>query len=148
MDRDGVTGLPGMSQVRGRIEELLAAGRTLAVYLVSVEGYDRLLASDADGAHHVLRQVARRLDRLVRGSDLLAVEGPGRFVLVATDVAPAVAGALVERVEGAAALPVEFDGATVSLQVRVGLALASEGGGAGDLLHRAADDLERVRRRG
>jgi GGDEF domain-containing protein len=148
VERDGVTGLPGRTAVRDRLTRLLAAGKRPALYLIAVEGYDRLTTIDPAGARDALRQAARRLDRLVRSSDLLAVDGPDTFALVGTDVAPSVAGALMERIEGAMALPVEVDGSTVSMQVRIGLAFSLDDSDADDLVARATADLARLRGQG
>lgn len=145
MDRDGATGLPGRTAVRERLDSLLGAGKRPAVYLIAVEGYDRLVTIDPHGTAAALRKAAGRLDRLVRSTDLLASDGADTFVLVGSDVAPSVAGALMERIEGALALPVELDGSVVSLQVRIGLALAEDHSDADDLLTRAATDLARRR---
>lgn len=145
MERDGITGLPGRTAVRERLRSLLSSGRRPAVYLIGVEGYERLVDLDPDGTAAALRKAAGRLDRLVRSTDLLASDGPDTFVLVGSDVAPSAAGALMERIEGAVALPVELDGEVVSLRVAIGVALTGDDADADGLLARAADELARRR---
>lgn len=147
VDADGVNGLPGPTDVADRLDALLARGQRPAVYLVSVDGYDTLVSEDPEGARAAMREAARRLDRLVRSSDVLGAVAPGTFVLVGAGVTPDAAGALVERIEGAAALPVEVGGQPVSLKVDIGLAFAASGSSADELLGRASADLDRVRRR-
>ncbi len=116
-----------------------------ALYLVGIQGHDELRTIDASGCDGAMREVSRRLDRLVRGSDVLGYTAPGTFALAAGSVTPESAGALVERIEGAAALPVEIGDDVVSLRAVVALAFA-EGGVAGEQLMRFAErELDRQR---
>lgn len=73
----------------------------------------------------VLVEVVRRVDRLVRASDLLAQMGPGRLAL-GLPLAPSAAGALVERVEGAVSMPIQLGVDLVSLPALVGVAFAAD----------------------
>ena len=138
--------LPDREVVAARVDAMLAEGRRPAVFVVAVDGYHVLAARDGDGTRAAMDEAARRLDRLVRSSDVLGTVEPGTFVLVGSGVEPAVAGALVERIQGAVALPVDVGGEPVSLRVDIGLAFADGPTSAGDLLARADDDLQRVRR--
>lgn len=138
---------PGRAEAVARVAELLAGGRAPAVYLVEVDRFDDLHASDPDGALEAMEDIAQRLDRILRSSDLLASDGPGRFVLVGAEVVPEVAGSLLERVEGATALPVDVAGQVLSLRVAVGVGLArpdaSPPESAEALVERAEMDLRR-----
>jgi GGDEF domain-containing protein len=96
-----------------------------ALCVILVEGYPALAARDPLGASAAMHEVARRLDRLVRSGDLLGRLAPDRLV-VAVDISPAVAGALVERVRGAVAMPVEVDGDLLSLVAVIGLAIVDD----------------------
>ena len=141
-----VGGLPDRAEVTTRLDDLLADGHRPAVFLVSVDGYDDLVVRDADGAAAAVRETARRLDRLVRNSDVLGTSGPGTFILVGSGVEPSVAGSLVERIQGVAALPVDVAGEPVSLRVDIGLAFATTDCSGAALLDRAGQDLVRSRR--
>ena len=121
-----------------------SAPRYPALYLVGVQDHDELRSIDAEGCAEAMDEVSRRLDRLVRGSDVLGYTAPGTFALAAGSVTPTSAGALVERIEGAAALPLEIGGEVVSLRALVALAFA-EGGASGEqLMSDAERELERL----
>lgn len=116
-----------------------------ALCVILVEGYPALAARDPLGASAAMHEVARRLDRLVRSGDLLGRLAPDRLV-VAVDISPAVVGALVERVRGAVAMPVEVDGDLLSLVAVIGLAIVDDTPDRppidpSDLLGRAEADL-------
>ncbi len=145
MGQDGINGLPDRSEVVARLDAMLADGHRPAVYLVAVDGYDQLVDRDSEGTRAAMAEAARRLDRLIRSSDVLGTVRPGTFILVGSGVEPTVAGALVERIRGAAALPVEVDGGPVSLRVDVGLAFATPESSGDALVVLADDDLRRSR---
>lgn len=138
---------PGRAEAVARVAELLAEGRAPAVYLVVVDRFEDLRDSDPEGAEEAMGDIAQRLDRVLRSSDLLASDGPGRFVLVGAEVVPEVAGSLMERVEGATALPVEVADQVLSLRVAVGVGLSRPGASppepAEALMERAEMDLRR-----
>lgn len=146
MGNEAVDGLPDRAEVINRVDAMLADGHRPAVYLVAVDGYDDLVERDRRGTAQAMQETFRRLDRLVRNSDVLGRSGPGTFILVGSGVEPSVAGALVERIQGAAALPVEVAGEPVSLRVDIGLAFATAANSATELLNRAEADLVRSRR--
>lgn len=151
--RDPATGLPGRDHVVARLESLIDEGHLPAVFVAAVEDFPSLEQMDPDGSREAMRQVSGRLDRLVRASDVLGSVAPGVFVLVGADVAPEVAGALVERIEGAVALPVEVGGQPLSLAAGIGVSFADASSTAAaavvavDLLARAEADLDRRRQR-
>ncbi len=153
-------GLPGRAEIVDRLAELLAGGGTRpaalpqdtptrrpAVYVVAIDGYGELVAADTGGAATAVDEVARRLDRLVRHGDVLGRLAEDRFVLVASGTSPAFAGAIVERIEGAAALPVEIAGDPVSLSVSVGVAFSAAGADAAGVVAEAEAEADRLGRR-
>jgi GGDEF domain-containing protein len=128
--------LPDRTAVLGHVADLMARHRATsehgratdgrpALLVVHVEGYPALCARDPLGGEAAMRDVARRLDRLVRSGDLLGRLAPDTLV-VAVDISPAVAGALVERVRGAVALPVEVAGELISFVATIGLAIVDD----------------------
>ncbi len=123
----------------------------IAVVVIGIADPD--LAGLAPGPlDAVLVEVVRRVDRLVRSSDLLAQLGPGRLAL-GLPLAPSVAGALIERVEGAVSMPIQLGQDLVSLTATVGVAFAPveriwDDGSASALVEAALGDARlRTRRR-
>ena len=153
-------GLPGRQELYLRLDAEIDAARSdaratrpggerdpdpPAVIVVAVDDVASLEARDPVGSAAVLREVARRLDRLVRSSDLLGSLGPGEFVFATPSLSAGVAGALVERIEAAAAMPVELGGEVLSLGVTVGIAFAAPDERAASLVSRAEAELLRRR---
>jgi GGDEF domain-containing protein len=140
---DPATGLPGRDSVIDRLDELLGGGRRPAVFVVAIHGYPDLAETEQGAADAVARELAGRLSLLVRHSDLLAVLSPGIFVLVSPGVDPSDQPILLERVQGAFALPVSVAGAAVSFPVTVGVAHGVHGMHAPGVLADAESDLRR-----
>ncbi len=143
MHVDPATGLPGRDSVIDRLDELLGGGRRPAVFVVAIHGYPDLAETEQGAADAVARELAGRLSLLVRHSDLLAVLSPGIFVLVSPGVDPSDQPILLERVQGAFALPVSVAGAAVSFPVTVGVAHGVHGMHAPGVLADAESDLRR-----
>ena len=119
-----------------------------AVYVVAIDGYGELVAADTGGAATAVDEVARRLDRLVRHGDVLGRLGGGPLrARRGPGTSPAFAGAIVERIEGAAALPVEIAGDPVSLSVSVGVAFSAAGADAAGVVAEAEAEADRLGRR-
>lgn len=154
--------LPGRSVIVDRLGQMidstsaaLAVGSTWpdppdpparypALYLVGIEGHRELVTADSEGCASAMIEVSRRLDRLVRGTDLLGYIAPGTFALAASSVTPPTAGTLVERIEGAVALPLDVVGQVVSLRAFVALAFADGDQDAEQLMASAESRLERL----
>ena len=105
--------LPPRSVVVERLDEMIASqdlssSAQPAAYLVGIDDYEALSGSDQSGTEAAMQEIAARLDRLVRTADVLGLIEPGLFVLVAAAVAPASAGAVMERIRGAIALPMSW----------------------------------------
>jgi GGDEF domain-containing protein len=153
-------GLPNREAVLARLTAMLSsaahhpsesiASGDLArptVCVIAIDGYDGLVELDGSGVAAAMDEIGRRLDRLVRASDVLGRLGPDRFVLVAASLAPAVAGHLVERIGGAVAMPIELGGQPISIGVTVGVAFAERRSDAAAVLQEASDDVDRIRSR-
>ncbi|MHB1138558.1 MAG: diguanylate cyclase domain-containing protein [Microthrixaceae bacterium] len=159
-------GLPGRDILTERLDQLIttwtdAAGRRQpaargsgylpepappAIYAIGIDSYRDLSVADEALARHAMAEVTRRLDRLVRSSDVLGVLAPGRFGLAAASVAPSTAGVIMERMTGAVAMPLDLAAETVSLSVTIGVAFAFDGATAQDLVTAAEMDLDRPTR--
>jgi GGDEF domain-containing protein len=155
-------GLPDRSELCGRFDAAIERARERspqstphgrdvdarpAVCVVALDDVASLAAGDPDGPAAVAGELARRLDHLVRSADLLGQLGPGVLALATPRLAPSVAGSLVERITGAAAMPLDVGGATLSLGVIVGVAFAVPGDDAAAILVRAEEDVARRRSR-
>lgn len=158
-------GLPGRDTLTERLDQLIeawanAAGQRTpassgpaflpeptppAVYVVGVDSYDELAAVDGAACAAAMGEVTRRLDRLVRSSDVLGLLQPGRFALAAASVAPSTAGVIMERIAGAVAMPLDLGAETLSLSVSIGVAFAFDGATATHMLSAAEADLQRPR---
>jgi GGDEF domain-containing protein len=114
-----------------------------ALILVVIDRHEALVGLDPPGAEESAGLIERRLDRLVRSTDLLARLAPDTYVLAAGDVEPTAVGSLVERVRSAFALPIEIGGSSVSLSVTVAVEFVRAGEAAVDLLDRAEQGIER-----
>ncbi len=144
----GQSKLPGRDEMIGRIDALVEDGRHAAVLIVEVAGFDQLLAVDESDAGAVVREVEKRLDRLVRGRDALGFVEPARFVLGCPALAVEAAGGLAERIRGGAALPVDVAGESLSLTLDIGMAFSDGKSDGLGLLEAAEADLERSRPKG
>ena len=158
-------GLPGRDSLTERLDALIAAWTNAsgqrspstpgpafmpeptppAVYVIGVDSYEELVRVDATSCAAAMGEVTRRLDRLVRSSDVLGMLQPGRFALAAASVAPSTAGVIMERIAGAVAMPLDLGTETLSLSVSIGVAFAFDGATATHMLTAAEADLSRPR---
>ncbi len=148
---DDLTGLPNRLMFAEHLDLALARaqrhGRGVAVLYVDLDDFK--LTNDTHGhqaGDQLLRQVARRLERATRATDLVARHGGDEFlVLVAdlpTDASPgprAIAQTIAEHVEQALAAPAAIDGATIAAGGSVGIALYPDDATGRDELLRRAD---------
>lgn len=122
-----------------------------AACVIAVEGHAELDQLDPEGTEAAMEEIVGRLDGLVRTNDALGRIAPDRIVL-GVNIAPGVAGVLVDRIAGAAALPIEVAGQVLSLEVTVGIAFDSDDHGlslrrAEVLLDGAETEVDRLRSR-
>ncbi len=98
-----------------------------------------------DGRGHLtgdrlLQQVSRRVQNLLRENDIVARLGGDEFaVIVTSDVAPANAAALAQRLIDEIRRPYEIDDETITIGVSIGIAIAPVNGTRPDQLLRNAD---------
>ncbi len=140
---DALTGLPnrrGLNEALGRVLPTCTPERMVAVYLLDLDGFkainDRLGHEAGD---EVLNGAARRLEALLRSSDVVARLGGDEFVVVA-DWLPgdAEARALGQKLLDAFQNPFEAGGQSCRVGATVGYALAPlDGRDATGLLKRA-----------
>ncbi len=127
--------LPDRQELVDRLAELISqidrtpadetVGRAPALFAIEVEGYRVLARSDPAGADALCDEVVRRLDRLVRSTDVVGRVDEDRYVLLAGAVVPETAGSIVDRLRSAFAMPLEVAGSLVSIPVRTAVELWS-----------------------
>ncbi len=152
--RDPLTGLANRTLLLARTETALdrlpRSGGTVAMLFVDLDGFKDI--NDARGheaGDAVLREVASRLENVVRPADTVARFGGDEFVVLCEDLDdPKEATGIATRMLDALTVPHRLGDDTVVLAASVGAATAV-GGGATDALLRAADDaMYRAKRRG
>jgi GGDEF domain-containing protein len=143
MHMDPATGLPGRSELVERLSAMLADDVSPALFAVAIHGYAELAESHTAEADAAMREVTARLGRLVRASDVLAVLSPGVFALAGPGVGHTDTAILIERVQGAFALPVQVGPEAVSFPVTAGIAHPSVGIDGDSLVAEAEADLHR-----
>ena len=138
---DPLTGLANRALFAARAEQAVVAaerrGRSVAVVFMDIDHYK--LINDSLGhevGDEVLREVARRLSRSVRGADTVSRFGGDEFVVLCDDLpnGPSAIPA-VERIQAGLAGPVDVGGRSVPVSFSIGVAIG--GGGA----ERTAADL-------
>jgi diguanylate cyclase (GGDEF)-like protein len=148
---DALTGLPNLQLFRDRLSQSLHHARRQATGLV-------LLYLDLDGfkpvndqyghaaGDAVLREVARRVDTLLRKSDTVARIGGDEFAVILADPGGS-AEAIAEKCRAAICRPIPFDGCNLSVGVSIGIAHFPEDGTTEDELIKSADTaMYRVKR--
>ena len=144
-EHDFLTDLPNRVLFLDRLHQALAAARRhqSAVALMFVD-LDRFkLINDTHGhqvGDQVLKEVALRLGRCVRGVDTVSRQGGDEFVIILADVggvdqAAHVAGSVM----GAVAQPLHVGALSLTLTVSIGIALYPGDGEDGDTLLAHAD---------
>jgi diguanylate cyclase (GGDEF)-like protein len=149
---DPLTALPNRTLVLDRLalalERRPARGRKVAVLFLDLDRFKRindLLGHRAGDA--LLVAVAERLRRTLRTDDVVGRLGGDEFVVVAEDLDDAELDVLTDRIVRAVAEPLVLDGREATVTASVGIARATTGASAEDVLgdadvalHRAKDE--------
>jgi diguanylate cyclase (GGDEF)-like protein len=124
---DELTGLPNRRLVYeafGATDRRLAAGDSAAVLLLDLDRFKEINDSLGHAAGDaLLRQIGPRLSPLLRAGDLLARLGGDEFVVIATDLDPAGATALADRLRTQLQLPLHHEGMALSVDASIGIAV-------------------------
>lgn len=142
---DPLTGLPNRRLFEDRLEQALALarrmGRQVALLYLDLDRFKDV--NDTLGhraGDELLRAVAARLKRLLRGADTLARLGGDEFAVLQTELkAPTDAAALAERLMTGAAAPFRVADQDVETGTSVGIALFPDDGATADQLRANAD---------
>ncbi|KAA2238185.1 putative bifunctional diguanylate cyclase/phosphodiesterase [Salinarimonas soli] len=143
--RDPLCGLPNRLLFGERLDQELArisrTGEGLAVMFLDLDRFKEV--NDTYGhqaGDELLKRVAERLGRLLRGADTLARFGGDEFAVIQTQVRSRVdAESLARRILDELTHPFELGEAPVSVGVSIGVALAPEHGLDREGLMRLAD---------
>ena len=128
---DPLTGLANRALLLDRLDRALAASsrlaRSVAVLICNLDGFKTVNDGLGQAAgDQVLREVAARLDQIVRPGDTLARLGADEFAVVVEDSSdPGGAQALAGRIVAALAEPFTLDGQHAQLSVSVGIAFGT-----------------------
>jgi diguanylate cyclase (GGDEF)-like protein len=148
---DDLTGLPNRLMFAEHLDLALARaqrhGRELAVLYVDLDDFKHV--NDTYGheaGDRLLRQVARRLERATRATDLVARHGGDEFLVLAADLpaegspsAREIAHTIADHIAHALSVPATIDGTTIAAGGSVGIAVYPEDAGSRDELLRRAD---------
>ena len=151
---DALTGLPNRALFTDRVSHALRRrGRQHRGVVVLFVDLDDFKAINDSLGHHagdrVLQEVGERLRTTVRPGDTVARLGGDEFAFLLEDVGdPADADEVAERVAVSLAAPMAVGGVEVALRASVGIALATEGDTAADLLRDADTAMYTAKARG
>ena len=139
---DSLTGLPNRAHLQQRLHSAWQAfcdhGQELVVMFIDLDRFK--MVNDSLGHHSgdlLLVQVADRLRKCMRDSDLLARLGGDEFAVLAFGAPPDVTAAIAERILQAFELPFHIDGHAVFSSCSVGVV------GADSQFHHEPADLLR-----
>lgn len=134
----------GTERPEHRAAQARGAHKPPAVYSIGIIDYQALADIDPTGAEVLVDEARSRLDRLVRSGDVLGFRGPDTFLLATGEMEPTTAGAVMDRIRGALAMPLDIAGDPVSLTVAIGVAFAFDDEDADEMLTQAENDMQRV----
>ncbi|MEQ4314449.1 EAL domain-containing protein [Pseudomonas syringae] len=137
---DNLTGLPNRALVIERVGSLIAVQRQFALLYLSIENLTTINESaDAEGVEQLLRQVALRLQGIVRSGDTLARLSANEFLLLLDNTASDGAVGMADAAQRLINKPLRIDNQELTLECCIGITVYPEhGGSAQELLNRAA----------
>lgn len=130
---DYLTGLPNRALFRDRLEHAVERterkGENLAVVFLDLKRFK--VVNDSlghDAGDHVLKEVARRLEAVVRGQDTVARIGGDEFTILLEDVETAPdAGEVADRLVSVFQQPVSLETQDIPIDASIGIAMLGEG---------------------
>ncbi len=142
--RDPLTALANRAALYAHLDHALQRaqrhGRPLALLMIDLDGFKAVNDTlGHEAGDRVLVEVADRLARCARGSDLVARLGGDEFVLACEDVVDATAAEqLAGRLLAVLSAPIEVGAARAQVGASIGIAFGGDAGEeGGDLLRRA-----------
>lgn len=144
-NHDGLTDLPNRSLFHDRLKQAIARSKrgssTTAVLCLDLDRFKNVNDLNGHGVgDELLRQVANRLTKSVRGDDTVARLSGDEFAVIQVGVAhPDGPSILAERLVKAVAEPFDLGGQQTVIGTSIGIALYPGDGNDGEELMRAAD---------
>jgi diguanylate cyclase (GGDEF)-like protein len=144
---DDLTGLPNRRWLSEQVERITLTmrhdGDAFALLVLDMDRFRRVNDSlGHDSGDRALREVARRLSRILRQGDMVARIGGDQFALLLRHADAAAAERAAYRVLAAVAEPWQLDGVTFTQTCSVGIALApGHGRDADELLSHAENAM-------
>lgn len=145
---DALTGLANRRLLEDRHKLVIARlqrhrEQPCALLFLDLDGFKQI--NDIHGhkaGDVVLQAVARRLQAMVRTSDIVARWGGDEFVVLLEDIQPADLALLVERIRTNVAVPIRFESLELVVQSSIGVAhYPPEGGKLQDILKSADQQM-------
>jgi diguanylate cyclase (GGDEF)-like protein/PAS domain S-box-containing protein len=129
---DSLTGLPNRALFGDRLSHAIerrGRAQTTAVYFLDVDRFKRINDSLGHSAgEDVLREVAARVQRMLRPEDTVARFGGDEFTVLCESVGGVLeAVGVADRLQREIALPLRAGGAELRLSASIGIALAEPG---------------------
>jgi len=153
---DGLTGLYNRRYMANHLEALMRRGavdkRSLAVMMIDIDFFKNI--NDTHGhpvGDEVLKEIAARIGRSVRGVDLACRFGGEEFVVVLPDTDHANANMVAERLRRQIAeepFPVSVGAGRIDVTCSIGIAISQPEDDTAGLLRRADDALYVAKRDG
>jgi diguanylate cyclase (GGDEF)-like protein/PAS domain S-box-containing protein len=142
---DALTGLPNRFSLQGRMEQAMADARRhgslIAVMMIDMDHFKDI--NDTLGHHAgdaLLVDVAQRLLRCVRQSDVVARLGGDEFVVLVTDMAATLTAAdVADKIISALSAPYQVEACRLHSTPSVGIGIFPNDGTSVDVLLRNAD---------
>ncbi len=145
-NHDPLTGLPNRKLFQERLEQSLAWAaendQFVGLLFLDLDGFK--LINDTQG-HDVgdllLKSVAQRLTRCLRGSDTVSRLGGDEFTIILPAIPSAQdAGRVAEKILANLAKPFDLEGHTIFVTTSIGISLFPQHGGDGEELVKQADN--------
>jgi diguanylate cyclase (GGDEF)-like protein len=128
-EHDSLTDLPNRRQFRARLDEVSREPGSFAVLFLDLDGFKSI--NDNFGhaiGDELLRHVSRRLQGIIRDSDLVARLGGDEFALLHTpDASRSSAEALARRILQTVSAPYAIGGHSLSIGTSIGIQLSAHG---------------------
>lgn len=140
---DGLTGMANRSLLHAKADQAIALANrnkeSLAVLFIDLDRFKKINDSLGHPAgDELLRQIAARLQRDLRASDIAGRLSGDEFLLILPGCDTHATTHVVERIQAVLAEPISLAGTTLSITASVGIALfPSDGRDVETLLHRA-----------
>ncbi|MDB5757198.1 MAG: hypothetical protein JWM30_487 [Burkholderia sp.] len=141
---DTLTGLPNRTLLNERVQQMLDNGpRNMPVAIMFID-LDRFKEVNDSFGHEpgdvLLREVARRLSRALRPSDVIARLGGDEFVVAAyCSNGPTSAASIAEKLLATLAAPIDIGAQEVVIGASIGISMFPEHANTKELLFQSAD---------